>query len=205
MTSFHLATIQLAEPVTIYLPTGRPRVVAPGGSPPTPITAANGKETILSELECAFWINVVTQTIHAQIARIPTPLLIYGPTDFAAVVSDLPEHHAERVLHVLGSDPAQALQALCDGTALPPLPQRVPREIANWRARAVLELAGLLPSVDAMISGMKGPEAVVVRNAWQSAAPLSRRGPTVQTLAPALGLDDAQIDAMFIQAESLTV
>lgn len=205
---FHLATVALAEPVTVYLPPGgmRPRVVAPGGAASAvALTAENGVETIFTELECAFWINVVTQTIHAQIARVPNPLLIYGPTDFAAVAADLPGHHAERVLQVLGTDPAKALQALVNGEDLPPMPPRVPREIANWRARAVLELAGLLPAVEAAIAGMGGPDGIVVRHAWQSGAPLARKGPTVSALAPALGLSDEQVDAMFIQAAQLAV
>lgn len=206
MNTFHLATITLPEPVTVFLPIGpRPRVVSPGGTAGTPITAATGEETVFNELQCAFWINVMTQTIHAQIARIPNPLLIYGPADFAAVAADLPEHHADRTLQVLGTDLATALQALCDGAELPPMPPRVPREIANWRARAVLELSGLLPTVEAAISGMTGPESIVVRHAWQSGAPLARRGPTVAALAPALGLSDEQVDSMFIQAAALAV
>jgi hypothetical protein len=204
MTSFHLATVPLAEPVTIYLPSGRPRAIAPGGSLP-PLTSRAGKETILSELDCAFWINVVTQTIHAQIARIPTPLLIYGPADFAAVVSDLPEHHAERVLQVLGSDPAATLQALCDGSALPPPPVRVPREIPNWRAKAMLATMGLLPTVEAAIAALSEPDRTIVTLAWGGDAKLARRGKTVLGLASALGLSGAEVDALFIAAEAIEV
>jgi hypothetical protein len=94
---------------------------------------------------------------------------------------------------------------MCDGAELPALPPRVPREIANWRARAVLELQGLLPTVDAMIGAMTGPESVVVRNAWLAGAPLARRGPTVTALGTQLGLTAQQIDQMFISAESLIV
>lgn len=205
MTTFHLATVPLPQPVTVYLHEGaRPRVIPPGGAP-APVTAENGEETVLTQLECAFWLNVVAQTIHAQIARIPRPLPLYDATDFAAVAADLPEHHGERVLQVLGTDPASALQALINGEPLPPMPARVPREIANWRARAVLELAGLLPAVEAAIAGMGGPDGIVVRHAWQSGAPLARRGPTVAALAPLLGLADFQVDQMFIQAASLHV
>lgn len=206
MNTFHLSTITLPEPVTVFLPIGpRPRVVSPGGAVGSPLSSTNGKETVFTELECAFWINVVTQTIHAQIARIPNPLPIYGPADFAAVAADLPEHHAARTLQVLGTDLATGLQALSDGTELSHMPTRIPREIANWRARAVLELSGLLPAVEAAIHGMTGPEAIVVRHAWQSAAPLARRGPTVAALAPALGLTPDQIDSLFIEAESLAI
>lgn len=205
MTRFHLATVQLAEPVTIYLPFTRPRIAPLWVDPSAPLTAANGVATVLETLECCFVLNVVTQTIHAQIARLPRPLLIYGPQDFAAVAADLPEHHGERVLQVLGTDPASVLQALVNGTDLPPPPVRVPREIANWRARAVLEISGMLPAVESAIAAMDGPAGIIVRNAWQSGAPLARHGPTVSSLAPALGLTEAQVDAMFIQAEALMV
>ena len=208
MTTFHLATVVLPQPVTVYLPPGgmRPRVVAPGGSAGAiSYGPDNGAETVFERLDCAFWINLVTRTIHAQIGRIPNPLPLYGLEDFSAVAADLPEQHGERVLQVLGTDLAASLQALVNGEPLPPPPQRVPREIANWRARAVLELAGLLPTVEAAISGMDGQAGTVVRNAWQSGAPLARHGPTVSALAPALGLTEAQVDAMFIQAEALSV
>jgi hypothetical protein len=205
---FHLATVALPEPVTVYLPPGgiRPRVVAPGGSAGSiSYGPENGAETVFEHLDCAFWVNLITRSIHAQIGRIPNPLPLYGPEDFSAVAADTPEQHGERVLQCLGSDPASALQALVNAQPLPPMPARVPREIANWRARAVLELAGLLATVEAAIAGMTGPEGTVVRNAWQSGAPLARRGPTVSGLAPALGLTEAQVDAMFIQAEALSV
>lgn len=207
MNTFHLATITLAEPVTVYLRTGpRPRVIPPGdAAEPTQTTQETGSPLVLEELQCAFWINVVSQTIHAQIARIPHPLLLYSAADFHAVASDLPEHHSARVLQVLGSDLESSLQALCDGLPLPPIPPRVPREIANWRARAVIELAGLLPAVETAISGMEGAAGIVVRNAWESGAPLARHGPTVSALSPALGLTDEQVDSMFIQAEALAV
>ena len=208
MNTFHLATIQLAEPLTVYLPPGgaRPRVVAPGGAASAlPLTAENGVETIFTELECAFWINVVTQTIHAQIARVPNPLLIYGPSDFAAVAADLPEHHCERVMEVLGGDPAQALQALCNGTALPPMPPRVPREIPNWRAKVILASMGLLKTVEAAIAALPEPDRTVASLAWGGDAKLARRGKTVLGLAAALGLSDAQVDDLFIAAEAIEV
>lgn len=81
----------------------------------------------------------------------------------------------------------------------------MPTEIPNWRAKAVLELAGLLPTVEAMLAAMTGPEGVVARAAWTAGAPLSRSGPTVLALTQQLGLTDAQVDAMFRQAVALEV
>jgi hypothetical protein len=158
----------------------------------------------LIELECAFWIAPLTQTIHAQIAHVPAPVLIYGPEDFSHVVTDQPEHHAARLLQILGNDPAAVLQAVIDGQPLP-LPVRVPREIAAWRAKAVIEMAGLLPQVEALIDSVPNEAAVVVRRAWTDGAPLQRTGATVLALSAALNLSDAQLDAMFIQAASLEV
>jgi hypothetical protein len=70
---------------------------------------------------------------------------------------------------------------------------------------AVLEIAGLLPTVDALIAGMEGDAGVVVRSAWDRGAPLVRDGQTVTSLAAALGLTGEQVDAMFTQAASLSV
>lgn len=206
MLTYQLARVQLPVPVIIYLaPEGgaRPRVAA--GVEPVPYDATNGEATEISYLDVALVLNVVTRTVHAQIAPIPRPLQIYGPDDFALIAADTPEQHAERVLEVLGNDPAGILQALINGSALPAAPIRVPREIANWRARAVLELQGLLPQVEEAIAAMSGPESIVVRNAWHAGAPLARHGATVTALASQLGLATEEIDAMFIAAESINV
>lgn len=85
------------------------------------------------------------------------------------------------------------------------LPPVVPKEIANWRARAVLELAGLLPAVEAALAAMPGDEGVVVRHAWDAGAPLVRAGATVTAMAGTLNLTSEQVDAMFIQAAALEI
>ena len=200
-----LARIQLANPVTIYLAVwggDRPRIVA--GADPTPYGPENGEAHVITYLDAEFSINVVTRTVHAALAPIPRPLQIYGAEDFARIAADTPEQHVERVLQLLGKDPAAVLQALIDGRELPARAPRVPREVDNWRARAVLESLGLLPQVDALITALEGPHAVVVRNAWKGAAPLQRRGPTVKALAASLNLSEEQLDAMFIQADALS-
>lgn len=103
--------------------------------------------------------------------------------------------------------PLSAIVDLSDFAAIPtpPDPVIIPNEIANWRARAVLEIAGLLPTVDAAIAALNGDAGIVARSAWNSGAPLARNGPTVLALSSALGLSSAQVDAMFLQAESLDV
>jgi len=81
----------------------------------------------------------------------------------------------------------------------------VPQEIANWRARAVLEVEGLLPQVDTLVDALTGPEGVAVKAAWQNGASLTRNGATVQAIAAQLGLTDEQVDNLFRKGASLTV
>jgi hypothetical protein len=84
-------------------------------------------------------------------------------------------------------------------------PEPVPYEIANWRAKAALEIAGLLSAVEAAITALDGPHGIVARNAWASGAPLARNGPTVMALAEQLDLTTAQVDDLFRQADALSV
>ena len=86
-----------------------------------------------------------------------------------------------------------------------PAPVLVPEEIALWRAKAVLQLSGLLTAVNSLLDAMTGNAGIIARAAWSDGAPLARRGATVVALAAALELTDAQVDAMFIQAASLAV
>jgi hypothetical protein len=85
----------------------------------------------------------------------------------------------------------------------PPAP--VPGEIANWRAKAVLGLAGLLPAVEVALNAVPEPNRTVALAAWNGGADLARNGPTVLALAATLGLTDAQVDDLFRQASALEV
>jgi hypothetical protein len=87
----------------------------------------------------------------------------------------------------------------------PPAAARVPAEISNWRARAVLEITGHLPAVESALAAIEGEAGIVARAAWSSGAALARDGATVVALSAALGITSEQIDAMFIQAEALTI
>ena len=88
---------------------------------------------------------------------------------------------------------------------LPPIPLRVPVEIANWRARAVLEIAGLLATVETALDALPGNDGIIARAAWSSGAALVRTGPTVIALAAALALAPEEVDALFVQAAALEV
>lgn len=185
----HLLEIPLDPPITLILPDNR----------------RGPQEITMESLQLHFLLNYQTQTIHAQIAGLPQPVLLYSRDDYHSAAADTPDEHAARLLYLLGTDLPASLSLIATGQNLPAPPPRIPREIANWRARAILELQGLLPTVEALITAMTGPEGIVVRNAWAAGAPLARHGPTVTALSPQLGLTSDQIDSMFIAAAALEV
>lgn len=81
----------------------------------------------------------------------------------------------------------------------------VPKEISNWKAKTILEIEGLLTTVETIINNLEGAEGIAVRNAWRGGAPFSRNSLTVDRLSTQLGLTKEQIDNMFIRADTLKV
>lgn len=79
-----------------------------------------------------------------------------------------------------------------------PPPPAVPAAVSAFQARASLHLAGLLPTVEAMIADAGTP--TVVRLAWEYGTEVRRDSPTVAAMATALGWTEAQLDALFIDA-----
>ena len=76
---------------------------------------------------------------------------------------------------------------------------QAPQSISMRQARRALLAAGLLATVNAGISAM--PEADQIE--WEFATTVQRASPLVATLASALGLDDATLDALFTQGALL--
>lgn len=91
-----------------------------------------------------------------------------------------------------------------NGTLSAP-PLQVPATIANWRAKAVIEIHGLTTQVEAALEEMEGAPGITTRAAWNGNADFARHGATVTALSAILGLSDAQLDTMFIQAAALEV
>lgn len=196
---FALAHIQFQSPVTLLCPARR-RVISPAPSPP-----GSGVARVFSGFDLAFVYNPQFRLIHTQFAGIPGALQIYTAEDWPAVVGDTPDLHAARTLQVLGSDPASVLQALLDGTPPPPMPPRIPRELPNWRIKAVLAEQGLLAAAEAALEWFPEPQRTIARLAWNGDAKLSRTSPAVAFIAGAIGLTDQQMDQAFIAAESLVI
>lgn len=84
------------------------------------------------------------------------------------------------------------------------VPLAVPQAVSMAQARKALLGAGLLGAVEAAI-GAIADEAERQRAAidWEYATEVRRDSPLVASLAPALGLADAQIDALFAGAGAL--
>lgn len=83
------------------------------------------------------------------------------------------------------------------------VPPAVPQEVTMRQARLALLSAGKLDVVSAAIDALPEPQRSAARITWDYSSAVQRTQPLVLQLAPALGLDDAQLDALFIQAAVL--
>ena len=79
----------------------------------------------------------------------------------------------------------------------------VPAEVTMRQARLALLGAGVLADVDAAISAMPEPTKSAARIEWEYSGAVQRHNGFVAALGPALGLTEAQIDALFIAAAKL--
>ena len=191
--------VRLAAPVSLRLrvaPHPRPRV----STDPAPL-ASRTFESFPLHLQ----IDAQSRTLRAYLPPLPGSLLLYPPPDFAAACADPMEDHAARVLQLLGNDPALALQALVDGTDIPDPPPRVPREIANWRAKVALATMGKLLSVNSFLTSLPEPDRTAVTLAWNGDAKILRQSPMVATIADFLQLSPDEIDNLFIAAAALEI
>lgn len=79
-----------------------------------------------------------------------------------------------------------------------PRPASPPPAVTMRQARLALLSAGLLDAVDAAIAA--APRAVQIE--WEYATQIERASPLVGAIAAGLGLDDGDLDALFIAAAS---
>lgn len=79
----------------------------------------------------------------------------------------------------------------------------VPAAVSMRQARLALLDAGMLADVDAAVASMPGVEGDAARIEWEYAATVGRSSPLVASLAVALSLTQAQLDALFVQAAGL--
>lgn len=80
-------------------------------------------------------------------------------------------------------------------------PATVPQSVTRFQALAALHLAGHLEAVKAIMAAPETP--VLTKLAWDNALSFERTSPTLASLAAALGMTDADLDALFTAAASI--
>ena len=115
--------------------------------------------------------------------------------------------HADKTIAELEQELAAAIDKAAENPASPDLPTPtvagVPTRVSMRQARLALLGAGKLAAVDAAIDAMPEPQKSAARIEWEYAAEVRRDNDFVAGLAPALGMTDAQVDALFVAAAAL--
>ena len=86
---------------------------------------------------------------------------------------------------------------------LPPVVEMVPAEVTMRQARLALHAAGKLTAVNAAINALPDPTKTAALIEWEYSSTVRRDSRFVALLGPALGLDAAVLDALFIAAAKL--
>lgn len=131
--------------------------------------------------------------------KITTAAGVFGPY---AIVDQLEDRYrvdgADLPFSVVGEGVVGDAQA-GDFSPPPAAPTPIPQSVSMRQARLALLGVGLLDTVEIAIAGA-GPAAAIE---WEYAQEVQRASGLVPAMATALGLTDAQIDALFVQAATL--
>ena len=101
-----------------------------------------------------------------------------------------------------GERPTPDHVAQADGSwVVPPAP--VPASVTMRQARQAMLSAGILAQVDALIAAMPGEEGESARIDWNHARDVKRDWPLIGALGPQVGLNEQQIDDLFIYASTI--
>lgn len=101
-----------------------------------------------------------------------------------------------------GERPTPEHVAQEDGSwIIPPTP--VPEVVTMRQARQAMLYAGILAQVDALIAAMPGEEGESARIDWNHARDVKRDWPLIGALGPQVGLNEQQIDDLFIYAATV--
>lgn len=89
--------------------------------------------------------------------------------------------------------------------ANPPLPPPVvPDSVEAWQAKKALISSGHYTLVEGAIAALgDDPESLAVKVDWACAKTFRRDWPALVSLAKVIGLDDDDLDALFLHAETL--
>lgn len=135
--------------------------------------------------------------------------VIYPAPDFAdqidaVAAKDVPQGVPYRIIET-AMLPAFEVRARWQWTEAGPLAvapdvPTVPAEVSRFQAKAALADAGLLSQADAIVAASGN---VILQLAWAEATTFKRNSPGIAALAPALGLDEAALDDLFITAAGI--
>lgn len=120
--------------------------------------------------------------------RFPAPIPATKDGPIAVPGQDAPEPHRTAVFVVPYS---------------PPAPPPVPAAVTMRQARLALLGAGKLADVATAIDSLPEPNKSVATIEWEYSQEVHRDRALIQVLGPMLGLDDAQMDALFVTAAAL--
>lgn len=141
------------------------------------------------------WANAEQTVINCEINH-PD----YGWIPFTASPSD-PEEHG-RNIHAACLAGEHGTVAAYEPP--PPPPVVIPAEVTMRQARLALLGIGKLSDVDAALASITDPaQRQAAQIEWEYSSTVKRDSAWVQQLAPALGLDAAQLDALFTAAAAL--
>ena len=85
----------------------------------------------------------------------------------------------------------------------PGTPSNVPASVTMRQARLALRAAGKLAAVEASIAALSEPAKTDAQIEWEYSNEVQRHNGFVSQLAPLLGMTEAQLDDLFIQAKAL--
>lgn len=89
-------------------------------------------------------------------------------------------------------------------TPPPPPPPAIPQSVTRRQAKQALLLAGILGNVQPAIDAIPdATQRALVQIEWDDSQTFERDRPALLSLAGALGLDDAALDALFVTAAGL--
>lgn len=117
---------------------------------------------------------------------------------------DAEEHVARHGGFVYETDSRPDVLYIGDKNEVSVVPQDepVPQTVTAYQARIALLSAGLLPTVEALMSDERTDAAA--RIAWEYATVFERESAFIRALAPSLSLSEEQLDHLFISASKVS-
>lgn len=81
----------------------------------------------------------------------------------------------------------------------------VPLEVSLWKLKFVLQQMGLEQSVIDAINQLPDPPKTAALYLWNGGPAVDRHSPTIELIKQSIGLNERQVDDIFIQANLITL